>query len=176
MSRIQIAFMHGERGDHVAAAHHVRLATSLNPESELASLGLFHGDFGAALEPIEIESMWAVVADDGYRLDNIPFYARGYALGDIVSASPDDGGMLRCTGLVRASGHSTIRILCTATDRVPGIRADLSAMGCDSEADSPVLVAIDVPPTVPYAQVRAYLEEKLRLGEIDDYEEGCLGQ
>lgn len=42
MSRIQIAFMHGQRGDHPAAAHHFRLATSLDPESELASLGLFH--------------------------------------------------------------------------------------------------------------------------------------
>jgi hypothetical protein len=42
MSRIQIAFMHHQRGDHSAAAHHFRRATSLAPESELASLGLFH--------------------------------------------------------------------------------------------------------------------------------------
>lgn len=33
----------------------------------------------------EIETMWAVTREDGYELDNIPFYVKELALGDVVS-------------------------------------------------------------------------------------------
>lgn len=127
-------------------------------------------------ESVEIESMWAIVTDGGYRLDNIPFYAKGYALGDVISADRDEGGLLRCTGLVQASGHSTIRILCRDAERAPAVRDELSAMGCSSEADAPGLVAVDVPPDVPYDRIRSYLEQAIQTGGVDEYEEGCLGQ
>ena len=48
-------------------------------------------------------------------------------------------------------------------------------MGCPSELDLDRLVAVDIPPTVPYSDVRAYLEKNERLG-VFEYEEGCLGQ
>lgn len=123
----------------------------------------------------DVESVWAVSEVGGFRLDNIPFYARGLAWGDIVSATPDPDGLLRYTGLVGASGHSTIRLLFADVRAVQGVRDELRAMGCDSELDLPVLVAVDIPPDVPYPPIRDYLAKKERAG-ILEYEEGCLGQ
>lgn len=46
MSHMQIAFMYGQMGNQLAAEHHFRVATCINPQSELASLGLFHALIG----------------------------------------------------------------------------------------------------------------------------------
>jgi hypothetical protein len=51
----------------------------------------------------------------------------------------------------------------------------MRALGCNSELDLPRLVAADVPPNIPYEQIRSYLDEKERAG-VFEYEEGCLGQ
>ena len=58
----------------------------------------------------DIESAWAKVEGDSYVLDNILFYAREYSLGDVISAVEKDGD-LYASGLIRESGHSTIRVL-----------------------------------------------------------------
>jgi hypothetical protein len=43
--------------------------------------------------PASVESLWAVDQDDGTaRLDNIPWFVRGIACGDIVTTEPDDEG------------------------------------------------------------------------------------
>lgn len=123
----------------------------------------------------EMESVWAVAEGEGYRLDNIPFYARGFAWGDVVSATPDPDGLLRCTGLLTASGHSTIRLWFADAGNVQKVRDELRAMGCDSELDLSRLVAVDVPPNIPYARVRSYLDEMERVA-VFEYEEGCVGQ
>ena len=131
------------------------------------------GDDGS----FDIESVWATAEDTGYRIDNIPFYVRGYAWGDVISAMPDPDGMLRVTRLVTASGHSTVR-LWFGEDHVGDVqkvRDKLRAMRCDSEVDLARLVAVDIPPDVPYAQIRQYLEELVRTGVLE-YEEACLGQ
>lgn len=47
---------------------------------------------------VEIQSVWAVPVANGYQIDNIPFYAKEIACYEIVSAEPDDDGMLRFTG------------------------------------------------------------------------------
>lgn len=123
----------------------------------------------------EIESVWAIPDGEGYRLDNIPFYARGFALGDIVSATLDSDGALLCTGIISESGHSTIRLWFSDSKDVQGVRDELRRMKCSSELDLSRLVAVDVPPDIPYEVVRDYLDKKERSG-IFEYEEGCLGQ
>lgn len=124
---------------------------------------------------LELETMWTVARDDGYEVDNIPFYVKGIAIGDVVSAKVEpDGGMLY-TGLVRASGHSTIRILFSSEQDILTTTKQLLDLGCDYEgSDLPQLIAIDIPPTVPYEKVKAFLERGRRLG-IFSYEEACLG-
>ena len=132
---------------------------------------------GSTLDARELESMWAVPVNGGYKIDNIPFYAREIALGDIVSTENDHDGMMRFKALVQASGHSTVR-LWFAKGReqdVAHVRQRLRDMGCPSElSDLPRLIAVDVPPQVPYEQIREFLGEGEKSG-LFEYEEACLG-
>jgi hypothetical protein len=123
----------------------------------------------------ELETMWTVKRDDGYELDNIPFYVKALALGDVVSASTEADGGLRYSSLVRATGHSTIRLWFANENDVPPVRDELKRIGCASElSDLPRLVAVDVPPAVSYATVKAYLDQGEREGKFE-YQEACLG-
>jgi Domain of unknown function (DUF4265) len=123
----------------------------------------------------ETETLWADPVDGDYRLDNIPFIVRGFALGDIVKAVPDGDGLLRCIGLKQASGHSTVRIVLFDKSILNSLRETLRSMDCSSELDGTLLLAVDVPPTVSYSAVRQFLDEKERSGVLE-FEEGCLAQ
>lgn len=123
----------------------------------------------------EVESVWAVAEGAGYRLDNIPFFARGVAWGDVVAAEMEPDGSLRHTGLIAASGHGTIRVLLNSPADVQRVRDELLSMGCSSERWRTSLIAVDVPSNVPYGEVRSYLELGERTG-LFEYEEGCLAQ
>ena len=58
-----------------------------------------------------IESAWAIpINEDSYKIDNILFYAPEYSLGDIISVENRDGELF-VTGLIKESGHSTVRII-----------------------------------------------------------------
>lgn len=123
----------------------------------------------------EIETMWALKRDDGYEIDNIPFYVKEIALGDVVAATPDADGALWYSELIRPSGHSTIRLLFSNVASVGAVRDELRRMGCSSElSDIPRLVAIDVPPSAPYEQVKAFLDRGEAEGRFE-YQEACLG-
>lgn len=123
----------------------------------------------------EVESMWAIERAEGYEIDNIPFYVKSIACGDIVSARADDRGQLCFSGLIKASGHSTIRLLFSREEDVGAVREELRRRGCSSEvSDICRLVAVDVPPEVNYEALKVFLDD----GERDDhfgYEEACLG-
>lgn len=122
----------------------------------------------------DIESVWAIPEGNGFRLDNIPFYVKGFAFGDLVHAKQINGSYV-VDGLLSPSGHSTIRIWFLNTKDIQSTRAFLEATGCGSEvSDQPQLVAVDVPPNVSYAEIQAFLEDGLSKGKWD-YEEACLG-
>jgi hypothetical protein len=133
----------------------------------------FRGGRGA--RGIERESLWAVPVEDGYRIDNIPFYATGVAFGDIVAAEPDEDGVPRYTGIVTASRHSTIRLWFEKEVDVQRVRNELRKMDCPSELDLSRLLAVDVPHSVPFERIRVYLDGQEGSG-ILEYEEACLGQ
>ena len=137
---------------------------------------LFAYDGGVSEQP-ELESLWASPVSEGFKIDNIPFYAREIALDDIVVAEKDGGGMLRYKKLIQSSGHSTIR-LWFAKDRekdIVTVRQSLRDLGCESEqSDLPRLVAVDIPPSVSYESVRTMLDGQEKLG-VFEYEEACLG-
>lgn len=123
----------------------------------------------------ETETMWAIKRDDGYELDNIPFYVKELALGDIVDARPDADGALWYSELIRPSGHSTIRLWFSREEDVESVREALRQMGCASEgSDLRRLVAVDVPPDVPYEKVKAFLDQGEAAGRFE-YQEACLG-
>lgn len=107
----------------------------------------------------EVETMWALRRDDGYEIDNIPFYVKELALGDVVSARMEGDGTLWFSELVRPSGHSTIHLWFSNEQDVLRIREELKRMGCASEvSELPRLVAVDIPQSVPYEKVKAWLD------------------
>lgn len=120
-----------------------------------------------------IESAWAEKVGDYYKLDNILFYATNYSWGDIVKVE-DRNGELFVTGLVKESGHTTIRIIFYNNDTVEPTTTWLQEIGCSYEgSDIPLLISVDIPPAVDYNRVREFLDE----GEENDkwsYQESCL--
>lgn len=124
--------------------------------------------------PAAYENLWASPVEAGlYKIDNIPFFAMGIALEDVVSAELDQGVLL-FRKVVRPSGHSTIRIFTEDTEQVPALRAFFAELECLSEQSHiSGLIALDVPPSVSLEPLRQFLAE----GAAEDswgYEEACL--
>jgi hypothetical protein len=132
--------------------------------------------------PADWEWMWASrVGDSTFKIDNIPFFAKGVSSGDIVAAEQTDTGLI-FRELVQPSGHSTVRVLIHRGDRndeqlravVGDVRQSLRNMGCAAELSHiPSLIAVDIPPQVNYQSVAAFLSQKERAGLLE-YEEACL--
>lgn len=65
-------------------------------------------------EPPLVESLWATqVGDDLYQIDNLPFFADGYGLNDIVRArieDSDDHPALVARELAEDMGHGLLRL------------------------------------------------------------------
>jgi hypothetical protein len=58
---------------------------------------------------------------------------------------------------------------------VPQVRDELTRMKCASELSNlPRLLAVDIPESVPYAAVKAYLDQGEGAGTFE-YQEACLG-
>ena len=107
--------------------------------------------------PVDVEGIWAIVQADGsYEIDNIPFFARGVAVGDVVSAKRIDDEFF-FEKLLRPSGHSLVRIIVYDEAEVPKLCSELKSLGCDLELDG-TLVAVDVPAEVPYTPICRLLE------------------
>jgi hypothetical protein len=121
-----------------------------------------------------IESAWAIPINEySYKIDNILFYAPEYSLGDIVSVENRDGDLF-VTGLIKESGHSTVRIIFNNLNLVSETRDILKAMGCESEiSEVSILISVDIPANVDYSLVKEYLEKGEELLKWS-YEESCI--
>lgn len=106
--------------------------------------------------PYAVEGMWTSRQADGtYEIENIPFYSYDVAVGDRVKAQDVDGELFYVER-VRESGNSVIRMLIYDRGELDSVRAELRALGCDSEGDGAVL-AVNVPADVPYAPIFRFL-------------------
>jgi hypothetical protein len=119
----------------------------------------------------EVETLWANPVGPGqYALDNLPWYAYGVSLGDIVEADADASGggrVLAFRRVVRKSGNRTVRVILEV--REPGgdawtfeserLLARLAELGCGYEGYNRRLVALNVPPASDLAAVAAALTE-----------------
>ena len=126
--------------------------------------------------PASVESLWALPKGDGlFQVDNIPFFATGVAVGDIVLAAQVDGAIL-FQEVVQASGHSTLRVAISEAADVPAVRALFEQKGCSVEQSHlPRLIAVDVPPSIPLGSLRPILVAGQEQGRWD-YEEACLAE
>jgi hypothetical protein len=123
--------------------------------------------------PVDYEELWTTPLGEGlFRVENIPFFARGIARGDIVSAGVEDEDLI-FQEVAEQSGHSTIRLIVYNEHAVPAIVERFLNQGCDAETTFTKLVALDVPPEVSMETIK----EKLDLGYTQgqwDYEEACI--
>ncbi len=121
-----------------------------------------------------IESAWAIPLENNtFKLDNLLFYAPEYSWGDIVSVENREGELF-VTGLIKESGHSTVRIILNDQKDVEETRDYLKSLGCDSEiSDVPILISVDIPPSVSYLQIKNYLENGEKSSKWS-YEEACI--
>jgi hypothetical protein len=125
-------------------------------------------------DELAYESLWVIEVEAGYQINNIPFLTKNIAFGDVVEASEEDG-MLYFEDLIEASGHSTIRVLFWQIESIQPAADELIRFGCDWEGSHvPGMIAVDVPPAVDYAIIKAFLEKGFH-NKIWDYQEACLG-
>ena len=133
--------------------------------------------------PANSETMWAVPAGRSqFRLDNIPFFVCGVSCFDIIEARKEASGYFKYARLVRACGHSTLRVIFydhpadprSLQKRVQDLCKKLRGLGCSSEISHIAgLISVDVPPAVALAEVRSMLNLGHNEG-LWDYEEATL--
>lgn len=125
--------------------------------------------------PVDYEELWTLPLGEGlYRIENIPFFARGLARGDIVSAVEEEDALV-FQRVIEPSGHSTIRLVVYNADTVPAVVERFERQGCGSEITFTKLVALDVPPSVSLQALRERLDLGFTQGQWD-YEEACIFQ
>ena len=114
--------------------------------------------------PVAAESLWTVRTDvpEIYQLRNIPFYALGYAEGDLVRCIVTADG-LQVTALAQNSGNGTLRIYFaqSQSDAAQRVLDELTSVGCTYERASERLVGVTVPPAlaIPFSQLANYLND-----------------
>ncbi|WP_308169675.1 DUF4265 domain-containing protein [Acrocarpospora catenulata] len=129
--------------------------------------------------PAGTERLWAVkVGDDRVRLDNTPFFVRGFALGDVVVVAPDEDGVLWVKQAVEYSGNCTIRIIpAEGGRRVEELQAVLDAFAPFGVVGEGIeqfgLVALNVPSAVDIPAVKRFVIQGEEEGRWH-YEEGCV--
>ncbi|MFP2906906.1 DUF4265 domain-containing protein [Pyxidicoccus sp. 3LFB2] len=126
--------------------------------------------------PADYEGLWARPLGGGeFQIDNVPFFAKGIAYGDVVSALAVNQE-LQFRQVVRPSGHATLRLIIYDEEDVASVKALLEQQGCSIERSHiPGLISVDVPPAVSLSALKPLLDE----GEARErwgYEEACLPQ
>ena len=125
--------------------------------------------------PSEFEGVWATpLGEDRFRIDNVPFFVKAVANGDVVRAIKNSDGEFIFDEIVERGGHSTVRIFVTEEGDREAIRLAIKELGCDSEASHiKRLCSVDIPPSIPYKNIKKVLDAWEADGRIE-YEEGCI--
>ncbi|WP_201771811.1 DUF4265 domain-containing protein [Kutzneria albida] len=149
-------------------ANHVRVRFLLQPSQD-------------GWPPVDNEGLWGIPLTEGelVQVDNIPWFARNVAVGDIVRVSTSNNGTLWAMEKVSWSGACTIRVIPFPDGPLAGSRQAVldvfSPLGVDGEGIEQFgMVALSVPPNVNLHEVKRLLHR----GESEgwwEYEEGCIG-
>jgi hypothetical protein len=115
----------------------------------------------------DVETLWAFdLGSNRYRLDNLPWYAYGVSLGDVVEAEPDGAGGLVMRRVLEKSGNRTLRILPEVSEvtgqwpfEVQAVIVGLVERGCGHEGANHRYVAVNVPPTTSLEAIATFLTE-----------------
>lgn len=99
-----------------------------------------------------------------YRVDNIPFYAKGISSGVVETVVPNEG-QLQFGRVVRPSRNSVVRLYVSDVSDMQATRDGFRELGCESELHSnPKFVAVEIPSNVSAYPVDALLEDGAKSG------------
>ena len=130
--------------------------------------------------PVASERLWAFdLGDDRYQIDNVPWFVRDLAVGDVVRAqvrSPDSNPVFDV--VLERSDHVTIRLICFRNGPLGGDLAralePFTALGVYGEGVAQYgMVALDIEPTAPLAAIAAALRRGVEAGSWE-YEDGRI--
>lgn len=131
--------------------------------------------------PASSERLWAVRLPDRdhVRLDNVPWFARNVADGDVFRVSADEDGLVRAVERVSWSGNCTIRVIPFQEGHLAGdiqrVLDMFTPLGIEGEGIAQYgMAALSVPPKADLGAVKRILKD----GEANgwwEYEEGCVG-
>jgi Domain of unknown function (DUF4265) len=127
--------------------------------------------------PVSVETVWVKVAEGGkFRIDSIPFFVTGIAVGDLVEGDTDQENVLRFARKIEGSGHSTIQVIVIADDAASAVKEEIKRAGCPIEGSPwPSLFSIDVPDGEVLAEVHRLLDMHAAAGEIEYQDANLAG-
>ena len=134
--------------------------------------------YNDVLDRDEVETLWTDVVDKEkglYRLNNIPFFVKSFASEDIVHAELINDELV-VTGLVEASGNSTINIIFFNNEIKEGLLNRILELGADYEGMESVIkgyYSLHIPKDVDYQPIKALLLEMEEKEELS-FREACL--
>jgi hypothetical protein len=137
---------------------------------------------GSGWPPASSEGLWAapLPEPDHVQLDNVPWFARGVADGDVFRVSKDENGVLWAVEKVSWSGNCTIRVIPFRDGPLTGdMKRVLEAFEPFSVSGDGIaqyrIVALSIPPEADLVAVKRVLKEGERNGSWA-FEEGCIGE
>ena len=129
--------------------------------------------------PYDTEGLWGtVVSGDTARIDNVPFLQDGVAQGDVVRFHTDPEGVRWARERVVPSGNCTVRVLPKPSGPLGrsarAVHDKFAPFGIGGEvfSDALPLVALNVPASADFAEIKAVLETGQHEGWWH-YEVGC---
>ncbi|MDP9531664.1 DUF4265 domain-containing protein [Pseudomonas protegens] len=124
--------------------------------------------------PVGYESMWGIQRGAGvYELDNTPCYLYGVSKGDWVLTRADAHELI-ATGVVRQSGHSTLRVFAERESERSSIVQHLRSLGARCMLTRGLsLFTVDIAPEVSFCAIDHYLSAITDDQHIA-YEDACL--
>lgn len=117
--------------------------------------------------PVSSESLNASLAEDGFVLENTPFFVTGVALGDCVEAQPVHGTGARYlfSQVVRSSTSKSLSIIFLDPAVRDPVFQHLKQQGCYCEygefgkSNDLKMLAVSVPDSCEYDAIAAYLQD-----------------
>lgn len=124
--------------------------------------------------PSDYERLWAIPLPNGnYLIDNIPFFVMGVSAEDEVSVETK-GEELFFKELIRPSRISTFRVIASDQSMSEKVRADIAALGGETEYNQDVgVIAVGIPASSQISPFLDYIVEEQEKGVLD-FEEGAL--
>lgn len=122
----------------------------------------------------EVETLWAFdLGGDKYRLDNLPFFAYGVSVADVVLAPfVEEEGFPTFQKVLEKSGNRTIRVIfdppLAAGNKSQGLLEQLVSRGVEYEGANRTYVVLNIPPSVDFGGVvTALLDAKVQWEHAD---------